>query len=265
MQDPFITCNDPTPIVTLEETSSTNAEALRLAASGETGPLWVIARRQTAGRGRDGRNWTSLEGNLHASLLVTVWGQAKELPQLSLVAGVALAEAVSALSPPKSNAQSERKAHELPRLKWPNDLLFSNRKCAGILVETTARPHGAFACVLGFGANVASAPDIPGREVTSLAGQHIDATPQALLAGIDLTMRNAMATLSGPNGFARIRQRWLANAVPVGTSVTVTAGNCVRNGLFAGLDDDGALLLQDETGSLTRITHGDVSASGRVV
>ncbi|MBU1212733.1 MAG: biotin--[acetyl-CoA-carboxylase] ligase [Alphaproteobacteria bacterium] len=258
MQDPFLTCRDPTPIVTLDEIGSTNAEALRLAAHGEAGPLWVNARRQTAGRGRDGRDWTSLPGNLHASLLFTVWCDANQLPRLSLVAGVALAEAVGTLM-----AADEQRA--TPRLKWPNDLLFANRKCAGILVETTTRPAGQFACILGFGANIASAPLIPGRDVTSLSEQHMETTPLDLIARIDGAMRNAMAALSSPNGFTHIRQRWLANAVPMGTRLTVTTGNGMRNGLFAGLDEDGALLLEDETGSLTRITHGDVSACGGVV
>ncbi|KUO54379.1 MAG: hypothetical protein APF80_01050, partial [Alphaproteobacteria bacterium BRH_c36] len=225
---------------------------------GEAGPLWVNARRQRAGRGREGRDWTSLSGNLHASLLVTVWCEANQLPRLSLLAGVALAEAICGL-------RAADGSQAMPRLKWPNDVLFSNRKCAGILVETTPGPAGAFACILGFGVNVASAPLIPGREVTSLSDQHIQTTPLELISGIDGAIRKAMAALAAPDGFTHIRQRWLANAVPMGTRLTVTTGNGAGSGLFAGLDQDGALLLEDETGSLTRITHGDVSACGGVV
>ncbi|MBU2581071.1 MAG: biotin--[acetyl-CoA-carboxylase] ligase [Alphaproteobacteria bacterium] len=259
MQDPFATCRDATPILELDEIGSTNAEAMRRAASGECGPLWIKATRQTAGRGRDGRAWQSPAGNLHASLLVTLWTPPADLPKLSLLAGVALATAMAGFLP-AHGSKADR-----PHLKWPNDLLFGNAKSAGILVETTLRAPGAFNCVLGFGANIVNAPEIPGRAVTCLANQHVETAPSQLLAAIDRALRDGFAALSTPDGFSRVRDAWLRNAHPVGTLITVNSPERSYKGRFAGLDRDGALLLKDETGSLSRIDHGDVSADDDLV
>src|SRR5947207_10376488 len=105
---------------------STNSEALKLAQGGERGPLWVVAARQTAGRGRRGRNWVSQPGNLYATLLLTDPAPAERWPQLSFVAALALRDAVAALAP----ALEARVA-----IKWPNDLLLDGAKVAGILIE----------------------------------------------------------------------------------------------------------------------------------
>src|SRR6266700_3518008 len=108
------------------EIDSTNAEALRLMRQGEHGPLWITAERQSAGRGRRGRSWTSASGNLYTSLLLTDPGPAESWPQLSFVAALAAHDAVAEIAPdirPKLE------------LKWPNDLLLSGAKFAGILIE----------------------------------------------------------------------------------------------------------------------------------
>src|SRR5579863_2479673 len=112
------------------EIDSTNAEALRLMRQGERGPLWIAAERQSAGRGRRGRSWISVPGNLHASLLLTDPGPAELWPQLSFVAALAVHDAVV-----------ERAAEIRPmlELKWPNDLLLGGAKFAGILIEGEGR------------------------------------------------------------------------------------------------------------------------------
>lgn len=259
IQDPFATCRSKTPVLDLDETGSTNAKAMQLAASGESGPLWVCAKRQTAGRGRDGRDWTSLDGNLHASLLVTIWAKPSDLPKLSLLAGVALAQSVRALMTARPHYQTA------PQLKWPNDLQFGDAKCAGILVETTVEPSGAFNCVLGFGVNIDNAPEIQGRPVTSLTNEGIETTPKALLTGIERAIRPQFSLLAEPDGFSRLRKNWLTLAHPIGTPLSVRSRHDSYSGHFAGLDEDGALLLKDGTGSLRKIAHGDVSAGGSVV
>lgn len=254
MQDPFLACPAPTPVLELDASGSTNAEAMRLALGGETGPNWIVARRQTKGRGRMGRAWQSLEGNLHASLLVTYWCPAAELTRISLLAGVALADAVVALGP------------DLPvELKWPNDLLLAGAKCAGILIETSPRPSGAFACVLGFGVNVAAVPIVPDRPVTSLAAHGVSATVSEVRCHLDTALRNGFSRLARPDGFDALKYEWLRFAPPVGSQISVTSETGEIAGRFAGLDDDGALLMEDDRGVLSRISYGDVSAGGAVV
>src|SRR5262245_61818354 len=123
-------------LIALDRTGSTNQEALRLARSGEAGPLWITAVEQTAGRGRRGRSWHSPPGNHYASLLLTDPGPADRAPQLSFVAALALHDAVSALAPGLSSRL---------RFKWPNDLLLDGAKVAGILVEGETAPGGRLA------------------------------------------------------------------------------------------------------------------------
>ncbi len=254
MQDPFFAC-PRTPLVHVGETGSTNAEAARIAAKGDEGPMWIMADRQTAGRGRLGRQWCSLEGNLHASLLVTLWCEPEEITQVSLLAGIVLSEAINAAA-----AASPKSLANRPVLKWPNDLLIANAKCAGVLVETTAVPNGSCRGVLGFGVNIAESPNIPDRPATSLAANGLRTTPGALLEHLDQATRGAFKILASPQGFNELRQRWLSQSMPLGSPLIVTTGSDVCHGGFSGLATDGALLLTEESGLVRRITFGDVSA-----
>jgi biotin-(acetyl-CoA carboxylase) ligase len=112
----------------LDHVGSTNREAFALAEAGVEGPLWIMARRQTAGRGRSDRQWVSAPRNLHASLLIRLDCPPTAVPQLSLLAGVATVDAIR---------QAAGGGPEGLRLKWPNDILIGHAKCAGILVQTS--------------------------------------------------------------------------------------------------------------------------------
>src|SRR5712692_4211667 len=118
----------------LDFVDSTNAEALRLAKARERGPLWIVAKEQSAGRGRRGRAWTSPAGNLHATLLLTDPSPPAVAPQLGFVAGLALCDAVAVAAPSLASRLA---------LKWPNDLLCGGRKIAGILIEGEGDPVAA--------------------------------------------------------------------------------------------------------------------------
>jgi BirA family transcriptional regulator, biotin operon repressor / biotin---[acetyl-CoA-carboxylase] ligase len=121
---------DHPPIEAYDEIDSTNAEARRRAEAGEGGPVWITAGRQTAGRGRRGRAWSSEAGNLAATLLTTTDVPPAEAAQLSFVAALAACD----LAETCLGAGSAR-------LKWPNDILVFGKKAAGILVESGARPN----------------------------------------------------------------------------------------------------------------------------
>ena len=134
-------------VVRCDAIDSTNEEARRRALAGDPGRMWIVADEQTAGRGRRGRAWISLRGNLHASALLIDPCPAPIAPQLGFVAGVALARAARDIG-----------AAEVG-LKWPNDLLSNGAKCAGILVESAALASPGAAYVVGVGVNCAQAPD----------------------------------------------------------------------------------------------------------
>lgn len=242
------------PVIGLDETNSTNAEAVALAHSGaRQPPFWVRAVRQTSGKGRDGRAWESMPGNLHASLAVPLECDLRTAPQLSLVAGVGVIEAVRSLA----EGKTVPRLGDL-RLKWPNDVMIGTAKCGGILIETTVEPHSnRLVAVIGIGLNIADHPVVAGRGVTDLTAEGFGVCVDDVFARVAATMDAALQVWDFGTGFPLIRLRWLAGAMPLGTALSVHAG-AKTDGFFAGLDDDGALLMRDMAGRVQRITFGDV-------
>jgi BirA family biotin operon repressor/biotin-[acetyl-CoA-carboxylase] ligase len=235
----------------LEATDSTNSEALRQAAAGVRGPAWFAARRQTSGRGRAGRTWCSEEGNLHASLLFTPGCSLEDLPQLSLVAGVALYDAVAELAG-RYAVQMEA------RLKWPNDLLVNGMKAGGILIESTVFGSDIVA-VVGIGLNVTVVPKPEGRTATSLARSGIETTVQETLPVVVRHADHWLGEWQNGRGFGNVRAAWMDRSIAAGGIVTVRAGTSVVTGKFEGLDAQGALIVRTGEGDHRRFTFGDVS------
>src|SRR5690606_20546851 len=124
-----------------------NAEARRRAEAGETGPLWIVARRQTAGRGRRGRAWDSETGNLFATLLTTTRKPPAEAAQVTFIAALAVADLLDRYAPPS-----------LVTIKWPNDVMLARDKAAGVLIESGAQGTGGLWLAVGIGVNLAQAP-----------------------------------------------------------------------------------------------------------
>ena len=235
-----------------ETIDSTNAEALRLASAGEEGGLWVWADTQQAGRGRSGRSWTSPRGNLHASLLLRPRVPLVTALQLSLLAGVAAHDAVSALA-------AGAGAAPVLRLKWPNDILLNGAKFGGVLIESRAgADKDAPAVIIGIGLNLAHAPADLARPVASLADAGVAAGPAQALAALAWAMAEWIAQWRNGTGFESIRGAWLERAKPLGGPLSVRLGAELVTGTFLGIDGMGALRLKTEAGE-RRITAGDVS------
>lgn len=239
----------------VEETPSTNLIALQLAAKGERGPLWISARRQTAGRGRSGRAWASIEGNLFATLLMTPDCSLADATQLSLVAGVATVDAARRAIEPAGLAGL--------RLKWPNDILIGRQKLGGILLESVSAPGGAPAVAVGIGINLVGHPESSGQEATHLSAHVTRDGPQVgrdtMLVHLAREMAVWVQRWREGRGFSEIRAAWLERAGPVGERVSVNTGSGLVEGRFQGLDATGALILQDESGREQRFTFGDVT------
>ena len=239
----------PFRIVLLDQVDSTNRIALEHASAGEAGPLWVVARRQTAGRGRSGRQWASEPGNLYASLLVQPGCPPPVVPQVSLVSGVAVLEAFKQVLAGREIAL---------RLKWPNDVLIGQAKCAGILAESMTDGE-AISVVIGIGINLAWYPAGLGRAATSLAEHGAHVSPEAMLDKLAPAMQHWLEAWRGGAGFQVIRQAWLDRAGPIGEACSVNTGAERLEGRFLGLDSAGALLMQDNEGRQRSIGFGDVS------
>lgn len=235
--------------VHLAEVDGTNAEAMRRVMAGERGPLWITADRQRAGRGRSGRAWASSTGNLFASHIVAIDALPINAGQLSLVSGVAVADAIARAGTVAGL-----------RLKWPNDILIGTAKAGGILIESSMRPGvpGAVA-VIGIGLNLTSAPDDLGRSVTFLARHGLSLSPAEALCFLAQTMNEWMTIWDNGAGFEKVRQAWLARAGAIGESLTVNALSGPVTGGFAGLDAGGALLLNIPGQGPQAFSFGDVT------
>jgi BirA family biotin operon repressor/biotin-[acetyl-CoA-carboxylase] ligase len=222
---------------------------MRRAAAGETGPLWIAAEAQTAGRGRSGRLWSSPPGNLHASLLLTLSSPAPKAYQLSLVAGVAVIDAIRAAMRLASDAHL--------RLKWPNDVLIGSAKTGGILVESSTGAAG-LAAVIGVGINLVAHPDLPDRPATHLGAHGPAPDPEVMLAAIDSALAAWLEVWAEGDGFPAVREAWLARCGALGQRLSINTGQEKVEGTFCGVDADGALLLQDGSGRERRFSFGDV-------
>ncbi|MFO1089610.1 MAG: biotin--[acetyl-CoA-carboxylase] ligase [Hyphomicrobiales bacterium] len=232
----------------LAAVDSTNEEARRLYHSGEAGPVWIVAEEQTAGRGRLGRSWVSEPGNLYATLLVTLPVPLAVAAQASLVAALAMADAVKALAP------------AIPvELKWPNDVLLEGEKVSGILVETLAGGSpGGVPLAIGCGLNLAHAPEGQRRPATCIARHGVVVSPRAALAALDRTLQARFAEWAEGRGFAKSREQWMAAAGGLGAPIEIDIGGVRTAGTFLGLDAEGSLRLKLADGAERTVRAGDV-------
>jgi len=220
----------PAGRVRYEELDSTNSEARRLAEKGEPGPLWISTGRQTAGRGRRGRAWDAAPGNLAATLLIRPGASQAVIGQLSFVAALAAAETASHFA---------RSASIL--VKWPNDVLAEGKKLAGILLE-----GGSDWLAIGIGINLASFPEGTEFPAISLAQLGI-APPSPEEALTVLAARFAhWYDVWMKDGFDTIRDAWLARAAGLGKPIRARLPSETREGVFEGIDQSGALLLNEQ-------------------
>jgi BirA family biotin operon repressor/biotin-[acetyl-CoA-carboxylase] ligase len=223
------------------ELDSTNAEALRRAAAGEAGPLWIRADRQSAGRGRRGRTWEGNAGNLFTTLLISPERPRADWAQLSFVAAVATADMAAHFAPKAVIA-----------VKWPNDVLAEGRKLAGILLETA----GA-GLAIGIGINLVSHPEGTEFPAISLAGLGAKPpSPNDTLAFLATTFAGWYEVWRD-RGFEPVRDAWLARAAYLGQRIRARLPDKERAGVFEGINAEGALLL-NEGNKVRAIAAGEV-------
>ena len=215
------------------------------------GPLWVLADRQTAGRGALGPDVgvSARQPQCKPHSLAVVPDRARA--QLSLVAG----------------GRHRRHPHggiaallAGLRLKWPNDILIGSAKIGGILVESTMRAPGArVAAIVGVGLDLAAAPPELGPAATYLAAHGLPLSPREALCFLAGAMETWLAVWNEGAGFARVRAAWLERAGAPGEPLAVHSNAGRIEGRFVGLDEEGALLIAGADGRELRFAFGDVS------
>ncbi len=203
---------------------STQDAALQAAHTGEPGRLAVLADLQTAGRGSRGRSWASPPGNLNLSVLLRPGTPRIEPGRWALLAAISLYEALGLYT-------------DGLMLKWPNDVLLHGAKLAGILIDS--QPGKGGFVVIGLGANLATAPQVTGRQTARLPPP---VPPAAIVAA------RVLAALDewGARETGDLVEAWLARAHPVGTLLDVKTARRQVRGAFAGLTSKGELRISGE-------------------
>ena len=225
-------------------TGSTNADLLLRAAQGAPEGLWLRADAQDGGRGRLGRSWESPKGNLFASTIVRLRDTDPSPAGLAFVTAVAAYDAVRHMAPQVDI-----------RLKWPNDILaHDGSKLCGILLE-----RAADAVVVGIGLNLVWHPHNLDRKVSDLFT--LGATPPDAQTAVEIVAEAFARYLNvwRLSGLGTIVRHWDAHAHPRGTALSAKLPDGEEvNGLYTGLDDDGALRLRLADGSIRAIHAADV-------
>jgi BirA family biotin operon repressor/biotin-[acetyl-CoA-carboxylase] ligase len=239
-------------IIYFRETDSTNVRAKYLAGDGAPEGTVVVAEMQTQGRGRKGRTWFSpAGGGIYTSVILRPPIPPNEAPKLTLMASVAVAEALLSLTSLKI------------KIKWPNDILSTGRKVAGILTEISTDMDRIDYVVIGVGVNVNTPrkslrPDIR-LTATSVFMETGKVFPRIALLRAFLEWLEIYYEAFKTKGFDPILNRWKHLADIIGQRISVDLMDSVRVGKVLDVDKDGFLILQDREGAIERIISGDVT------
>jgi BirA family biotin operon repressor/biotin-[acetyl-CoA-carboxylase] ligase len=236
------------PLQIFDEMDSTNEEARRCATRGEVSPRWLLARRQTSGKGRRGRVWSGTPGNLFLTYLGVTRRPPADIALLGFAAGLALAEFCT-----------EAVGAGRAKLKWPNDLMIDSHKAAGLLLESGAVGDGRNWFAIGIGFNLVSAPSVD-QPTICLADVLNGAVPPAPEhVARDLAPRMvAWANIFERDGFPALHAAWTSCAHGIGGPVTASVGAETLTGKMHGLSPRGELLMALPSGQMRAIAAGDI-------
>lgn len=239
-------------LLTYDILDSTNEEARRLAGGGASHGAVIWAKRQSAGRGRMGREWVSAEGNLFATVLLAPEVALEVASQLSFVAALAVAETMEGILP----------APERIACKWPNDVLIGGKKIAGILLESFTTPGLASPqawVAVGIGINVDSYPEHVLYPATCLREEGVELISAKIVLSRLIHHFITRYDAWRAEGFAPIQRAWTKRAHQLGQTIEVVMGDEQLRGTFKGIDASGQLLLQLPKQKTARaIAAGDV-------
>jgi BirA family biotin operon repressor/biotin-[acetyl-CoA-carboxylase] ligase len=223
---------------------STMDVAGREARAGTAEGTVVIAGEQSKGRGRTNRSWLSPKGNI--ALSIVLYPDISQVPYLTMITSLAVTKSIESITGLKTG------------IKWPNDILIGEKKVCGILVESEIKKEKVVYAVVGVGINVNVTPDVDGASVpvTSLRGE---LEGEVLRTDIinHLLYEMEKMYLASPD-VNPIHQEWREKLITLGKRVSVNSGDTVIEGIAEAVDENGALLLRQIGGGITRIVAGDV-------
>ncbi len=239
-------------LLSYDVVDSTNEEAKRLAQGGGAHGAVIWAKRQTAGRGRMGREWVSPEGNLFVTLLLTPEMDLAACSQLSFVAAIAAAETLEAM------VQSPQDI----ACKWPNDILLSGKKLGGILLESFVAANDLGIekrwVAVGVGINIDSCPEHVMYPATSLREAGVELVSAKIVLSRFIYNFIHHYDIWQEKGFKPVQKAWLKRAYHKGKPIEVAMGDEVISGIFDTVDDQGQLCVSRKDGTVATVHAGDV-------
>jgi BirA family biotin operon repressor/biotin-[acetyl-CoA-carboxylase] ligase len=250
-QQPFDTCVlSGYEALLFDQVTSTNEVAKTIAENSQKKNLVIIARTQTRGHGRRGRQWVSPKGGIWLSLLLRPTMAKKGLTRLTLITASAVASAI------------EQTLGLRTEVKWPNDLLIGGKKMCGVLVETSIKADVARYVIIGIGINtnvdIRFFPTCLRESITTLKhelGREIDNRTLILnvLSGFEERYEHLRL-----GRWEDLRLEWMSRAEFLGKQVRVTSFADIVTGAALDIDDSGALLIRMENGSVRKLVAGDL-------
>lgn len=239
-------------VLTFDTLDSTNTEAMRQARLGADEGFCIVARDQTAGRGRHGRTWISeKDAGLYFSIVLRPKLETRFLPLITLMTGVAVHDTL-------------REYGLKPDIKWVNDILVNEKKISGILAETAETTAG-LAVIVGIGINIRSSnfPDEIADIATSIEQEDVSVPPSVAGGAIVDLLAKYFAyfydILNGENGPKHIREEWSRRSTYFsGKNVRVMLGDETVTGTTDGLEENGALRVNTDGGGIRIIQAGDI-------
>ncbi|ABV84849.1 biotin--[acetyl-CoA-carboxylase] ligase [Rickettsia massiliae] len=238
-------------LIVFDKLDSTHSEAMRMAQNTKVDANYaVLAKSQTNGRGRSGKNWQSRSGNLHVSLLIKPDKELELLPQLSFVTALSVYDSItslchshSALCHSRESRHDIRNENNIIQLKWPNDVLINGRKIAGILLESV-KVENNYYLIIGIGINITYHPDNIDQPTTSLISENLPPIEAQALLEILIENFEEYYQIWHSNGFPFIRKKWLEHAYKLYENISVKYQNDIVTGLFKDIDNTGRIILQ---------------------
>ncbi|MCF6321714.1 MAG: biotin--[acetyl-CoA-carboxylase] ligase [Rhizobiaceae bacterium] len=234
-------------LLELKQVESTNLTALEYARKGDRGDLWVVAESQLNGKGSRGRSWTSVPGNLYASLLLRQTIPADKVSTLTFVVSLAMFHVLKNIAP---DAEID--------LKWPNDVLLNGKKVSGILLENHKPGGQEQAIIIGIGVNCQSSPHKTTYPATCLIDEGISQKPKEFLDLLIVEINKWIQIWNKGENFVEIRQAWLERANGLGREILVKSPTMELRGIFENLDENGFLILKMPNGQHHKISTADI-------
>ena len=222
-------------IIILDEIDSTNNEAQRILDHKSNFPLWIIANEQTSGRGRKNRYWVSQKGNFMGTFILEHEIEKQYIPHLSFVTSLALKNTIEGLNSCMTDIF----------LKWPNDIIINDSKCAGILIESLKSNNDKEYLAIGIGVNLIKFPLNSSFKATSLKKEfNFDIDRDEFLKKLNINLLESIKIWEKGKNFSKILEDWKKFAYKINENISMLLPTGKKlDGIFSDLNDQGGLIL----------------------